>query len=315
MKLASIDIGTNTLRLLIGEVDSDGHIRDTVLERKITRLGGGFDGRFLHPDAKRRTLAALRQFAKTLTQNDVSKVKASATSIAREALDGRDFIDEIRQKTGIVVEIISGNREAALTLKGVLSTLNGKERPALIFDIGGGSTEYIAAEKGKIEALSSLQMGVVSLAEKHLKSDPPAKSDISAISKTVEEFLDHLNAGLPELAAVAAKPGAILVGTAGTVTTLAAIDQKLDVYDSRKINNYILTKTSVEALFESLSARTHSERAAIAALEEGRADLIIPGAIIVLKTMERFGLDELVVSDYGLLEGLLLDLAEQEDLI
>jgi len=313
MKLASIDIGTNTLRLLIGSVDSRGQIRDSLIRREITRLGGGFDGKELHTEAKRRTLDALSRFAGILRKNGVTRVAASATSVVREAEDGRAFIGDIFEKTGIAVELISGEKEAALTLKGVLSALEGgREKKSLIFDIGGGSTEFVTADRGEVTGLKSLNMGVVSLTEKYLHSDPPSPADITTIEKKVDAFMTEFKAALPP---VSADSGTLLVGTAGTVTSLAALDQGLSVYDSRKINNYRMTRYAVERLFERLKAMTHYERAAMEALEEGRADLIIPGTIIVLRAMAAFGFGDMIVSDYGLLEGLLIDLAEREGFI
>jgi exopolyphosphatase/guanosine-5'-triphosphate,3'-diphosphate pyrophosphatase len=312
MKLASIDIGTNTLRLLIGSVDSTGQITDSLLKREITRLGGGFDGKDLHPDAKRRTLDTLSRFAGILKKNGVTRLAVSATSVVREAEDGSAFIEEIFEKTGIAVEVISGEREASLTLKGVLSALEGgRERKTLIFDIGGGSTEFITADRGEVTGLKSLNMGVVALTEKYLYSDPPSAADITTIEKNIDAFMVEFKSALPP---VVADGETLLVGTAGTVTSLAALDQNLTTYDSRKINNYKMTRDTVDCLFERLKAMTHNERAAIEALEDGRADLIIPGTIIVLKAMDSFGFKEMVVSDYGLLEGLLIDLAEREGL-
>jgi len=312
MKLASIDIGTNTLRLLIADVDGNGNMNDILLRREITRLGGGFDGSRLHPESIKRTMNALRSFASIIAEHGVCKVRSAATSIVREAVDGESFIDDLRRETGLVVDIISGEIEASLTLKGVLSALDGAEKTALIFDIGGGSTEYIVAEKGAVKGLKSLNMGVVSLTERYLRSDPPSGSDISDISDRVDDFLLGLKGDMKPLDLIESADEAILVGTAGTITTLAALDQELDIYDTRKINNYILTKRSILDLFDRLVAMTNMERAAMRGLEEGRADLIIAGTIIVLRTMEDFNFDEMVVSDYGLLEGLLLDLAESE---
>lgn len=311
MKIASIDIGTNTLRLLIGTVQEDGHIIDSQLMREITRLGGGFDGKRLHPDSEERTLKALKTFSHVIREAGVEKIRASATSVVREAENGKEFIDEIKSLTGINVEIISGDIEATLTLKGVLSALNQKDRKALVFDIGGGSTEYIIAEDEKVISLKSLNMGAVSLTEKYLNSDPPSAGDLSHIRSAVDGFLLALKASLPELRHLGKNSDSILVGTAGTITTLAALDQNLEIYDTRKINNYVLTKDAVDRLFKGLSGMTHEERVAIKALEEGRADLIIAGTIIVQRTMEEFDFNELIVSDYGLLEGLLIDEAKR----
>ncbi len=311
MKLASIDIGTNTIRLLIGEVGGDGRVRDALLKREITRLGGGFDGEKLHSEAKQRTLTALKSFAAILAEAGVKNVRAAATSIVREARDGLTFLEEVKVQTGIAVEVIDGETEATLTLKGVLSALEKGGNRTLVFDIGGGSTEYILSGTGGIVAVSSLNMGVVSLAEARLHSDPPSKNEVQSITEEIDRFLLSLEKKMPPLNQLK-DSDTRLVGTAGTITTLAALDQDLEVYDSRKINNYLLTKAAVESLFQRLTSMRHAERAALRALEEGRADLIIPGTLIVLETMTRFGFDEMVVSDYGLLEGLLLDLAERE---
>ena len=312
MKLASIDIGTNTVRLLIADVDGNGNMSDTLIKRAITRLGGGFDGIRLHPESKKRTMKALIDFAGIIADHSVCTIRCAATSVIREAEDGKDFIDEIRNKTGLLVDIISGELEASLTLKGVLSQLDRAEKSALVFDIGGGSTEYILAENDEVIGLKSLNMGVVSLTETYLESDPPSEADISNISAKIDSFLLALKEEMPSLDIGEGKSDSILVGTAGTLTTLAALDLELDIYDSSKINNYRLTKKAINRLFDSLVTKTHLERAAMPGLEEGRADLIITGTIIVLRTMEDFGFDEMVVSDYGLLEGLLLDLAESK---
>jgi len=312
MKLASIDIGTNTLRLLIGDVDRSGRITDTLLKREITRLGGNFNGQNLDAEARSRTLRALMRFSALIKKSGVENVRAAATSVVRDAQDGDLFIKEVREKAGIDVEVISGDVEGAITLKGVLSALEDKKRNYLVFDIGGGSTEFILAVRGRITGLTSINMGVVALAEKYLQSDPLSTSDISRITSVIDDFINRLTKENPSFSAtdIIAKQNALLVGTAGTITSLAALDQNLNVYDTRKINNYVLKYESVCKQFERLSRLTHEERANIRALEEGRADLIIPGTIIVMKVMKAFGFKELVVSDYGLLEGLLIDMAE-----
>ncbi len=316
MKLAAIDIGTNTLRLIVGEVNRDGRISEYLLERRITRLGGGFDGYRLHPASRRRTLDALRDFSVILKKQGVTSVRAAATSVVRRAADGDDFIREIRKETGIDVEVITGKTEASITLKGVLSALDGADRNTLVFDIGGGSTEYIVAEGGSVRGLVSIEMGVVPLTERYLKSDPPSAEEIRKIEETVDAMIGKLKGGgLDGLEIIDPSRGSLLVGTAGTVTTLAALDMNLETYDRERVNNYVLTKEGVSLLFRRLAAMSHRERASIASVEEGRADLIIPGTIIVLRTMENFGFSELVVSDYGLLEGLLLDLAERKGIV
>ena len=312
MKLASIDIGTNTLRLLIGNVDRSGNIADTILKREITRLGGGVENGLLRSDAKARTLEALERFSSIIKKNSVKKVSAAATSVVRDAKNGGLFVKEIKDKTGIDVNVISGEFEGALTLKGVVSALDGKNKIPLVFDIGGGSTEFILAGNEKVERVATINMGVVALAENKLKSDPPSAADITNIIIAVDDYIHSLEVKSPLFfdTDFVSQQNNILVGTAGTITTLAAIDQDMELYDSRKINNYVLKYESVKNIFHELSGLTHEERAGIKALEKGRADLIIPGTLIVMRVMKALDFNELVVSDYGLLEGLLIEMAE-----
>ena len=166
------------------------------------------------------------------------------------------------------------------------------------------------AEDQKVIGVKSLHMGVVSMTEKHLNSDPPSENDLSKIEEAADNFIQSLRnnqTGLDGVETIKGDKDTTLVGTAGTITSLAALDLDLEVYDSRKINNYVLTKDAVNHLFNRLSKMTHRERSAITVLEEGRADLIIAGTIIVRKTMKAFGFSQLTVSNYGLLEGLLMD--------
>lgn len=311
MKLASIDIGTNTLRLLIGDVDQSGNINKIILKREITRLGGGFNGDYLNPDARSRTLDALERFSEIINDSGVNSVSAAATSVVRDAKDGGNFIKEIKGKTGIDVKVISGELEGAITLKGVVSSLDSKNKNPFIFDIGGGSTEFILADKGKVESVASINMGVVALVEKYLKSDPPSVNDISKILFAVDDHIHNLKIENPLFfdTDIVSQQNNILVGTAGTITTLAAIDQNMKLYDATKINNYVLKYDSVKNMFDKLSGLTCRKRAHIKAVEEGRADLVIPGMLIVIKVMEAFEFNEVVVSDDGLLEGLLIEMA------
>lgn len=311
--LASIDIGTNTFRLLISELNEDGQLRHRVMKREITRLGGGFTATGgLTEDSMARGIAALLAFSKLLREHKVEEVRAVATSVVRESPNGTDFVRRVKEKTGLDVEVIDGDEEALLALKGVLSCITVKTGDALVFDIGGGSTEYILSSHGNPVYSESLKLGVVHAAEAFLHSDPTKEEEIEKVSNHVVEILKPFLNNLVQNGLKKRLPqenkDVTLIGTAGTITTLAAMDQGLESYDPSRINNYILTHERVKRLFNTIFPLTLNERKRLHALEGGREDLIVAGTVIVLKTMEVFGFKELMVSDGGLLEGVLMDM-------
>lgn len=311
MKHASIDIGTNTLRLLIAEVDLSGALTPLVYRRAITRLGGNYTEEFgIDPMAEGRTLSALAEFKGVIDEVGVDCLEAVATSVVRRAVNGARFISGALKKTGIKVSVISGDEEARLSLLGVLSVLHDQSERRLVMDIGGGSTEFIATSLGDVAGAWSMEMGVVHLTERHLKSDPPVKAEVDAleaeIKGVVAEAKRRMTDSSVDPALFSAQSGAVFVGTAGTITTLAAIDQGLDVYDRLKINNHTLSKARVRQIYEYLLGLTLNERQTVLNLEKGREDLIIPGSAIALFAMEAFGFDSMKVSDAGLLEGVIL---------
>lgn len=315
--VASIDIGTNTFRLLISEIGDNGTHRPKLLKREITRLGGGFTANGVLTDGSMtRGVAALSSFSNLLRKHDVKKVRAVATSVVREAVNGAYFLRLVKENTGIDVEIINGEDEAALALKGVLSCVDVKTRYALVFDIGGGSTEYILSGFGAALYSESLKLGVVHATEAFLTSDPPQKEEIERVSAHVVErlrpFLNNLTQKGFRDKLPPENRDITLIGTAGTITTLAAMDQGLEVYDPSRINNYILTYNTVKRLFNLIYPLTVNERKGVKSLEGGREDLIVAGTVIVLKTMETFGFDKMLVSDGGLLEGVLIDMVERQ---
>lgn len=315
--LASIDIGTNTFRLLISDLDDNGILHPRLLKREITRLGGGFTTNgLLTEGSMNRGLNTLSAFSELLREHGVKKVRAVATSVVREAENGRDFISLVKDNTGLDVEVIGGEEEASLALKGVLSCVNVRTRYALAFDIGGGSTEYILSSRGSPLYSESLRLGVVHATETFLKSDPPKKEEVGRLSSHVTEILRPFPERLAETGLRGMLPpdnsDITLVGTAGTITTLAAMDLGLESYDPSKVNNHFLTHETVKRLFTLMLPLTLSERRRLKALEGGREDLIIAGTIIVLKTMEVFGFEKMLVSDGGLLEGVLVDMLEKQ---
>jgi exopolyphosphatase/guanosine-5'-triphosphate,3'-diphosphate pyrophosphatase len=235
-----------------------------------------------------------------------------ATSAVREAANGREFADAVERATGERVTIVSGEREAALTLGGVLGGVGtggagdtpGAGGDTLVFDIGGGSTVYILARGGAALTAVSLRLGVVDLTERH---PFPGRVEPTRYRALHDEVAAHLAAGLP--AAIRAARVTRLVGTAGTATTLAALDLGLAAYDPARVQGHTLTREAIQAQLDRLGALTVDERAALPCLEPGRADLIVPGTAIVQATLALLGVDRMVVSDWGLREGILMSLA------
>ncbi len=299
--IAAIDLGTNTARLLIGFIDSDGLIRPQLIRRHITRLGGGFAKESgISPHARERTIAAMSDFSEYLQNYNVVRVRAVATSAVRDAANGAEFVEDVFEKTGIRLEIIDGDEEALLTLQGVLSGLDDTSDDFFVFDIGGGSTEYTLADADRLHFTRSLPLGVVRLTEGKVCPD--------AMEEKISRELTRL-AGEIERAGLTQKTGkAVLVGTAGTATTLAAIHLEMADYDYRRVNNHCLSLADIKRIFAELVPMTPDERLKVIGLEKGREDLIIAGIMITIRTMEMFGFEHLKVSDYGLLEGVILSI-------
>lgn len=311
MRYASIDIGTNTLRLLIAELYGE-NLRPVLYKRKITRLGGGYDEDVgICVEAAERTFAALAEFRRHIDEAGVSTVLAFATSVVRRAVNREWFTEEVRKKTGIEITVIQGGEEARLSLLGVLSVIDERQGKKLVIDVGGGSTEFIVTVGPQMSGGWSMEMGVVHLTEKYLQSDPPSSSELKAMEEEIKGVLAELRGrmlgdGIDPLD-FSGKRGASFVGTAGTITTLAAIDQDLEVYDRSMINNYTLSRERIAEIYGRLCSMTLGERQTVLSLEKGREDLIVPGSAITLLAMEMFGFAEAKVSDAGLLEGIIID--------
>ncbi len=295
---AAIDIGTNSVLLLIAERET-GAWRPLLERATITRLGQGVDRtRELAPEARERTLAALTTYAALLRAHGVSELDVVGTSAMRDARGGREFAEDAGKVLGVAPRILSGAEEAEVTFVGTLSglTLDGA---VTVFDVGGGSTEVIRGHAGPAthaEAAVSLDIGSVRLFERHLVNDPPAASELSRVDADIDAALS----GAPSPSA-----GATLVGVAGTVTTLAAIALELDTYDGERVHGLRLSKSDVSAVARRLEAMTHAERCALPGLEPKRADVIVVGARIVERVMHWAAASELVVSDRGVRWGLL----------
>jgi exopolyphosphatase/guanosine-5'-triphosphate,3'-diphosphate pyrophosphatase len=254
-------------------------------------------------------MAVLEDFARIIEAYHVENVFAVATSVVREAENGEAFIAQIHTKTGIPVRTLNGSEEARLTLKGVLSAVPQPTRNALVFDIGGGSTEFILTEDTHPRKVETTPLGVVFLSETLPTSDPPTPQELARLSTIIRKHLSLVDFHnlLPTVLPHGDPSPLSLIGTAGTVTTLAAIDQKMERYDPNTINNYRLSRETLVTIFQRLTTLTALQRIAMPGLEKGREAVIIPGTAIVLEIMSLFGCNHLIVSDAGLLEGILLD--------
>lgn len=298
---AAIDVGSNTARLLIADFDRGALINRTYL-REITRLGGRYTReKGLAADAMERTLVALEGFSRRLDQLGLKSLRVAGTEVIRKAPNQQQFISELGNRTGLTLEVLSGAEEAQLSGQGVLAELRTRPDRLLIFDLGGGSLEMILLDGKQVAWRHSQSLGVVTLAERH----PSAASRAAAIGGHLEEIQAQLTrAGL---VALVNSPMTQLVGTAGTVTTLAAIDRGMEFYRAELINNSSMNAAQLVAMHSKLTAMTAEERRAVKGLEPGREDLIIPGIDVVLGLMQLLGKTNLTVCDSGLLEGLILE--------
>lgn len=297
-RIAAIDFGTNTARLLIADLAVDGRFSQVALKRKVVRLGGGFSRQHgLAEDAMARAAECLQEFSDIIDQHAVTTIRAVATSAVRDAANGPVFVEHISRETGIRLEVIDGATEGRLTLAGVLAGLDEQPQELLMFDVGGGSTEYTLARGCRPCFVQSLPLGVVRLTE--------GKADSAEMADKIGRELDGLEQRLAELELAVDSRG-LLVGTAGTATTLAALSLGMATYDYRKVNNHVLDLHEIQRLYDLLSPLTPEERLLHAGLEKGREDLIIAGSLITIMTLQRFGFTQMKVSDYGLLEGLVV---------
>ncbi|MBL0226429.1 MAG: exopolyphosphatase [Geobacteraceae bacterium] len=298
-RVAAIDFGTNTARLLIADRRPDGSFKLVRIEREIVRMGGGFSKETgLSADAIQRGSHCLQRFAGILNEYGVRNPRAVATSAVRDAINGQSFIGQIYRQTGIALTVIDGEQEGILTLTGVVAGLDCQPDHLMVFDVGGGSTEYTLSHGGEAVFVRSIPLGVVRLTE--------GTATAAEMSEKIEKELCLLSNELSDSLVAAPDQGTLLVGTAGTATTLAAISMKMATYDYRRVHNSILSIDEIRRIYRLLLPLSPEVRLEIPGLEKGREDLIIAGMLITLNTMERFGFRSFKVSDYGLLEGLIV---------
>ena len=297
----SIDIGSNTVRLLIMQVDDAGHFKEVYSERVICRLGEGINSeKRLLPHRIEMTLDVLRKFCDKCREYGDFPLRAVATSAVREASNRDEFVRRARAQAGLDVQVISWEEEARLTVEGVFWQLPSSGK-TLIFDTGGGSTEYILSQDKQTLASAGTSLGVVRLTEQFITQHPVHDAEINNLKNHVRKELERVRQTLGE------PHPEVLIGTAGTVTTLAAIDRKVFPYDPEKVHGLVLPRENILRIFEDLKSKSLEERLAIPSLEPGREELIIAGTALVLETMAVFDCSHLTVSEYSLREGILLN--------
>ena len=303
-RLAALDVGTNSTRLLVADVADGAVVAELTREMVITRLGKGVDrtGRF-DPAALARTLEVLAGYAETCRRLGVERRRLVATSATRDAADRQVFLDGVRDLLGVEAEVLTGRAEAAAAYRGATADLEG-DQATLVVDIGGGSTELILGDGGTARAMVSLDIGCVRLFERHLHSDPPAAAEVAALRADVAAHL----AGVAEVLDPAAAER--VVGVAGTVTTVAAIALGLDTYDPRRIHRATLDASDITATAGKLAAMTVAERAALPVMAKGREDVIAAGALLLDQLVETFQIRQVIASETDILDGVLLGLAD-----
>ncbi|MFJ4472695.1 exopolyphosphatase [Streptomyces sp. NPDC089424] len=306
-RVAAVDCGTNSIRLLVADVDAaSGELAELDRRMTIVRLGQGVDrtGR-LAPEALERTFAACREYARIIKEHGAERVRFVATSASRDAENRDDFVRGVVDILGVEPEVVTGDEEAEFSFVGATRELAGRadvQRPYLVVDIGGGSTEFVVGED-HVRAARSVDVGCVRMTERHLVvdgvvSDPPAEEQIAAMRADIEAALDLAEETVP------LREARTLVGLAGSVTTVAAIALDLPEYDSARIHHARIGRDRVREITEWLLRSTHAERAAVASMHPGRVDVIAAGALVLLSIMERSGAEEVVVSEHDILDGI-----------
>lgn len=309
-RVAAIDCGTNSIRLLVAEVD-DGQLRDVHRETRIVRLGQDVDatGR-LAPEALERTRFALADYATIAMRAGAERIRMVATSATRDAANREDFFTMVRQTLGADAEVITGDEEARLSFTGAVGDLDPGDGPFVVVDVGGGSTEVVLGDwdgsRADVTAARSVNVGCVRITERHLRSDPATADEVSAAERFAALLLQEAFADVP------VEKARTWVGVAGTITTLSALAQQLPAYDPECTHLSRLSSEQLRCTAKALLASTHQQRAANPAIHPGRVDVIAGGALIVRVLAEelqaRAGIGELVASEHDILDGIALGL-------
>jgi exopolyphosphatase/guanosine-5'-triphosphate,3'-diphosphate pyrophosphatase len=302
MRVAAIDCGTNSIRLLIADIDGN-NFREVVRDMEIVRLGQGVDetGQF-HPDAIARTLAAVDKFAAEIAKRGVEKIRFCATSATRDATNRHLFVDGVRDRLGIELEVISGDEEAALSFAGAIKDLDPSNGPFLVVDIGGGSTEFVFGTS-TVEAARSVNIGCVRMTERHFASDP-------ATVQQIESARTDIQAAIAQAAAIVPITQAkTLVAVAGTATTVAAAALDLPEYDRYAIHLSRISAQQTHDAATMFATSTREQRLALGYMHPGRVDVIAAGSLVLSEIMKATGATEFVASESDILDGMAFSLA------
>jgi exopolyphosphatase/guanosine-5'-triphosphate,3'-diphosphate pyrophosphatase len=306
-RVAALDCGTNSLRLLIADVDGS-RLTDVSRRMEIVRLGEGVDrtGR-LSDAALERTFAVLDNYAAAIGVEDVERLRMVATSASRDAANREVFVDGVVERLGVAPEVITGDEEAALSFEGATRELRGTSRflsPYLVVDIGGGSTEFVLGDDDGPQAARSVDIGCVRLTERHLSDDPPSRQQVDAATADVEASIAEVER------TVALDRARTLVGLAGSVTTVVALALGLTEYDADRIHHAEVPVAEVSRITAQLLGASRSERAAMPVMHPGRVDVIGGGALVLATIMKRCGFEAVVASEHDILDGIAFSIAD-----
>ena len=304
MRAAVVDIGTNSTRLLVADVDSSGAVTELVRRSTVTRLGDGVDASgSLSPEAIDRTRAALQEYRRLIDDHSCQANLAVLTSAVRDASNGPDFTEHVRHDFSLDARTLSGDEEAQLTFLGAMHDRDFTSEPTVVIDIGGGSTEFIVGHDSSAGFHASLPAGVVRMSERHIHTDPPAPTELQQLAREARAvFL----AGLPSDRRAPVTRG---IAVAGTATSAASIDQELDPYDPSRVHGYPLLLATVELLLARLADMDESQRRRVVGLSPDRAPTIVAGMVLLSEALRAFELDCVEVSDHDILFGGALRLA------
>ena len=303
-RVAAFDCGTNSLRLLVAEIDTTaGTSEELVREMRVVRLGQGVDrtGRIAEASLQ-RVFGALEEFMELVLAHDVKRMRFCATSAARDAENAQEFLDGVRKRIGVDAEVLDGDQEAALSFAGAIRTLPPLPEPLLVLDVGGGSTELILGNAdGTVLAAESLDIGSVRLNERHLPSDPPSPEEVKAAVADIDRVLDACSVDPSAAGAV--------IGVAGTVTTLAAAVLDLAAYDRTVIHHSVLRPDAVQGAVATLLSMLIEQRRALPYMHPGRADVIGAGGLILDRILRRTTVNSMLVSEHDILDGIAWSIA------
>ena len=305
MRVAVVDIGTNSTRLLIADVDpSSGALEEVLRRSNVTRLGDGVDASgALSEEASGRVFRVLDEYRREIEEHGCEANLAVLTSAVRDASNGGEFAARVREEYGLDARVLPGEEEAQLTFLGAMAGRSAATEPTVVVDIGGGSTEFIIGVGRSAGFHVSLHAGVVRMSERHIHSDPPASHELRELADDVRAvFLE----GLPAEERAPVSRG---IAVAGTATSAASIDQELDPYDPERVHGYPLELATVELLLARLAEMDEAERRRVVGLHPDRAPTIVAGMILLSEAMRAFGLEQVDVSDHDILHGGALRLA------